>query len=94
MALQGKYGWVKGLAEEDAAWLAELPFTLSVPSRRIIVAHAGLLPGVPLDKQSLNDIYTVGLHTRTVTPEATHVDHLVAQCVWSSSALRRKRWER
>ncbi len=57
--LQAKYAWVTGLSAEDAAWMAELPFTLSIPSRRIIVAHAGVLPGVPLAQQSLADLYTV-----------------------------------
>ena len=56
---QAKYAWVTGLSPEDAAWMAELPFTLSVPSRRIIIAHAGVLPGVPLPQQSLGDLYTV-----------------------------------
>ena len=53
------YSWVGGLAAEDAAWLAELPFTLSLPSRRVLVSHAGLLPGVPLPQQALDDMYTV-----------------------------------
>ena len=57
--LQAKYAWVTGLSAEDAAWMAELPFTLSIPSRRIIVAHAGVLPGLPLLQQSLADLYTV-----------------------------------
>ena len=57
--LQAKYAWATGLSAEDAAWMAELPFTLSIPSRRIIVAHAGVLPGVPLPQQSLADLYTV-----------------------------------
>ncbi len=58
--LQAKNAWVTGLSADDAAWMAELPFTLSIPSRRIIVAHAGVLPGVPLAQQSLADLYTVG----------------------------------
>lgn len=53
------YRWVGGLAAEDAAWLAELPFTLSLPSRRVLVSHAGLLPGVPLPQQALDDMYTM-----------------------------------
>ena len=57
--LQAKYAWVTGLSADDAAWMAELPFTLSVPSRNIIIAHAGVLPGVPLSHQSLADLYTV-----------------------------------
>ena len=59
LRLQAKYAWVTGLSAEDAAWMAELPFTLSIPSRRIIITHAGVLPGVPLSQQSLADLYTV-----------------------------------
>ena len=48
-----------GMSAEDAAWMAALPFSLSVPSRRFIVAHAGLVPGVPLSQQPLDAMYTV-----------------------------------
>jgi hypothetical protein len=56
---QKKFAWVTGMSADDAAWMAGLPFSLSVPSRRFIVAHAGLVPGVPLCQQPLDAMYTV-----------------------------------
>mmetsp|Transcript_6065 Transcript_6065/g.9927 ORF Transcript_6065/g.9927 Transcript_6065/m.9927 type:complete len:422 (+) Transcript_6065:160-1425(+) len=73
-AQKSKYDWVKkGLSDEDIEWLAELPYTITIPSRLlqqpqdsdyetmqdqdVIVVHAGLLPNVSLDEQ----------HTRTMT---------------------------
>lgn len=55
--------WMKDLSKEDHQWLLALPFTLSFPTRNIIVTHAGLLPGVDLANQSLSDL----IHLRDVT---------------------------
>ena len=68
MWAQAVYSWVAGLAAEDAAWLEELPFTLSLPSRRVLVSHAGLLPGVPLQQQALDSLYTVSVTCQGLGP--------------------------
>ena len=37
-------------------FLRELPFTLTIPHLNAIIVHAGLIPGVPLFKQSSDDL--------------------------------------
>lgn len=58
-AEEGKTAWVSQMAPEDATWLRELPFTLRIPSHNILVVHAGLLPGLPLDQQPLAPLLTM-----------------------------------
>lgn len=57
-----KFQWVTQLQKEEVDWLYELPYALHVPTRQILVVHAGLLPGTPLEKQSLDAF----LHMRCV----------------------------
>ena len=59
---QEKFQWVKNLQQEQVDWLSQLPYAVHIPSRQIIVVHAGLLPGVTLDLQIPN----VFLHIRCV----------------------------
>ncbi len=59
------YGWVTELQQGQVDWLSELPYAIHIPTRQIIVAHAGLLPGLPLEKQE-PDVF---LHIRCVKPE-------------------------
>ena len=47
------------LTPDDAAYLRSLPFTLSVPSHKVLVVHAGLVPGIPLEEQQLEDLIEV-----------------------------------
>ncbi len=47
-----KVKWVANLPEESLDWLLDLPYAIHVPSRMIIVAHAGLLPGTALENQT------------------------------------------
>ena len=39
--------------------MQQTPFSLSIPSHGCIVAHAGLVPGVPLHQQQLYDLIEV-----------------------------------
>lgn len=48
-----KHEWVKDLKAEDAAWLAQLPWTISLPSHGITVVHGGLVPEVGLSDHPL-----------------------------------------
>eukprot|EP00873_Tetraselmis_striata_P038153 jgi/Tetstr1/458417/TSEL_044852.t1 len=61
-----KHAWVKNLSEEDAAWMSALPFTIAIPCYNIMIVHAGLVPGVPLQDQSCTDMYKM----RDVIPAA------------------------
>lgn len=60
-----KYEWVTKLQQEQLDWLSELPYAIHIPTRQIIVVHAGLVPGVPLDKQEPDAF----LHIRCVRRE-------------------------
>ena len=59
MAQEEKSKWLQELGEERANWLAQLPFSLSVPSLNLLVVHAGLIPGIPLKEQSLKTLTEV-----------------------------------
>ena len=59
MAQEEKFQWLQELGEERAKWLAQLPFSLSVPSLSLLVVHAGLIPGIPLKEQSLKTLTEV-----------------------------------
>ena len=61
--LDKKGKWLLQLSNEDIEWLFSLPYTLSFPSRQTVVVHAGLVPGVDLESQSLDNM----LHLRDVT---------------------------
>ncbi|XP_066936307.1 bis(5'-nucleosyl)-tetraphosphatase PrpE [asymmetrical]-like [Clytia hemisphaerica] len=51
-----RWQWVKGLNCDDIDYLKELPYTLSFPDFNAIVVHAGLLPKVDLENQSIKDM--------------------------------------
>lgn len=61
-APSSKYAWTTELTKIVQEWLQDLPYAIHIPSRSIIVVHAGLLPGVPLEEQHLD----VFLHMRCV----------------------------
>ena len=66
-SLSPKLEWMKKLSGEELRWLFELPFTISIPSLSVCVVHAGLLPRLPLDQQSHDDM----LHMRDVSYDPT-----------------------
>lgn len=66
-----KHGRVT-LSDEDVMWLSELPYTITIPcsllkadseSHRelqdITIVHAGLVPGIDLEKQSIETMVTI-----------------------------------
>lgn len=48
--------YVPDLGEKQLQWLAALPFTIRFPHYGVVVAHAGLVPGVPRAAQALRDV--------------------------------------
>ncbi|KAL4439849.1 hypothetical protein ABPG75_002850 [Micractinium tetrahymenae] len=56
MPKPAKHHWVPGLEESLAALLADLPFTLQLPAYNVILVHAGLVPGMPLEQQLWTDL--------------------------------------
>ena len=57
--MQDKWRWLERLSQRDVQYLADTPFSLSIPSHGVIVVHAGLVPGVPLEDQKLYDLIEV-----------------------------------
>lgn len=54
--LKHKNKWMKHLTNEEIDHLISLPYTISIPSLNSIIVHAGLIPGVKLEAQSLHDL--------------------------------------
>ena len=52
--LSEEFSWLRELTQEDLHWVSQLPYTIQIPSRRIIITHAGLVPGVALEEQDLD----------------------------------------
>jgi hypothetical protein len=57
--MQPSYQYLKDFTEEDVEYFRQMPFSLSIPSHGVLVVHAGIVPGVPLEQQKLNDLITV-----------------------------------
>jgi len=51
--------WVEALKPDEAAFLAELPFTYAIPSHGLLIVHAGMVPNRPKLMQDWLDIYMV-----------------------------------
>eukprot|EP01126_Amoeba_proteus_P061371 TRINITY_DN8236_c0_g1_i2.p2 TRINITY_DN8236_c0_g1~~TRINITY_DN8236_c0_g1_i2.p2 ORF type:complete len:155 (+),score=26.51 TRINITY_DN8236_c0_g1_i2:688-1152(+) len=51
--------WSENLLEEEINFLCSLPYTVSVPQFGVIVVHAGLIPGIPLDQQHRSVMYKI-----------------------------------
>ncbi len=58
-----KFQWLHQLSQEELNWAHSLPYTISVPSKGIVIAHAGLVPGVELTQQDPDHM----LHMRDLT---------------------------
>lgn len=44
---------------EDIAWLQDLPYTITIPSLKITVVHAGLVPGASYESQTYENMVTI-----------------------------------
>ena len=58
-SLPPHYSYVKELSDADLQWLADLPYTLTLPSLSSIVVHAGVNPALPLEAQLPADMYSI-----------------------------------
>lgn len=80
-----RYRWLLLLKEDDFTFLQQLPYTISIPSKRALTVHAGLVPGVPLECQSLENL----THMRNIT----HEDYFSGRgLVGSSKADQGEAW--
>ncbi|KAL8619120.1 hypothetical protein ACOMHN_019392 [Nucella lapillus] len=78
-SLPERYKWLLDLTGEDFTFLQELPYTLSIPSLSVLVVHGGLVPGKPLEFQSLEDLS----HMRNIVQE----DYFSGRGLVGSSSL-------
>eukprot|EP01127_Copromyxa_protea_P021553 TRINITY_DN7449_c0_g1_i1.p1 TRINITY_DN7449_c0_g1~~TRINITY_DN7449_c0_g1_i1.p1 ORF type:complete len:252 (+),score=49.91 TRINITY_DN7449_c0_g1_i1:56-811(+) len=63
--------WYNDLTPEEAKFLLELPFTISIPQFNVIVVHAGLVPGIPLKDQHHGTMYRLRNLVKKVDQEGT-----------------------
>ncbi len=56
---QPKYKYLEQFSEEDVEYFRQMPFSLSIPSHGVLVVHAGIVPGTPLEDQLLDDLINV-----------------------------------
>lgn len=60
-----KWEWVKGMSQDDAQFLRELPYSLTISlgggSDVIRIVHAGIVPGKALEEQNPRDLITVNM---------------------------------
>ncbi|XP_077995569.1 bis(5'-nucleosyl)-tetraphosphatase PrpE [asymmetrical]-like [Glandiceps talaboti] len=57
--LSKKYKWTAELNQSDWDYLSELPYTITIHSKKMIIVHAGLVPGKPLSRQQAPDMITM-----------------------------------
>ncbi len=58
--MQPKYGgYLQHFTAQDVAYFRDMPFSLSIPSHGVLVAHAGIVPEKPLEQQLLIDMLNV-----------------------------------
>lgn len=55
-SMKEKFSWLHRLSAEDIEWAMELPFTIRIPSRKITVVHAGMVPGVEVEHQTPDNL--------------------------------------
>lgn len=70
---KSNYSWIfnvnpastDSLSDDDIQWMAELPYSLRIPKdivgsdKDVVIVHAGLVPGVDLQDQSIDDMVTL-----------------------------------
>ena len=66
-----RYEWTDAMSEADVEFVRTLPYTLSLPLHNAIVVHAGLVPGVALEEQSLHHMVSM----RTLRPAGAGGGH-------------------
>lgn len=58
--MQADYEYLRDFSDADVEYFRQMPFSLSIPSHGVLVVHAGVVPGIPLEEQQLYDLITVG----------------------------------
>ncbi len=55
----GHLAVAQSLTEPDFAWLEALPHYIRIPEQDVVVVHAGVVPGKPVEEQSAIDLMTM-----------------------------------
>ena len=53
------FAFVRNLTGADARFLREMPWTLEIPAVAAVAVHAGLVPGVAVNRQNPSDVFTM-----------------------------------
>ena len=51
-----KNNWISQMSPEDKQWLCDLPYTIRIPDKGVIIVHAGFVPGISLQVQRQEDM--------------------------------------
>jgi len=57
--IREKYEWVKDLKRKYLKFLEGLPYAVKIPSHKLIVVHAGIVPGTELEQQDMYSMYSM-----------------------------------
>ncbi len=87
-SLLEKFDWMAHLSKEELEWLSELPYTIYIPSRRITIVHAGLVPGVPIHDQDPNHM----LHMRDLKYDTDSSQWTACEQVSSDTEAWGSKW--
>jgi hypothetical protein len=68
------------LREDDWAWLEALPRWIELPEHQALVVHAGLVPGVPLERQDPQHLLTM----RSICPDGRASPRIEDGVPWAS----------
>jgi hypothetical protein len=56
LSLSDKNKWIKELTRNQIDYLVSMSYTIRIPSLNLMVVHAGLVPGVPLQSQHFENM--------------------------------------
>jgi bis(5'-nucleosyl)-tetraphosphatase (symmetrical) len=68
-----KYRWTDNMSAADLDLIRKMPFTISIPQHNAIVVHAGLVPGIELDRQDPLNMVTMRNLLKKETKDACAV---------------------
>ena len=54
--LPKRYTYLNEFNRDDFAFIEQLPYSVSIPHLNAVIVHAGLVPGIPLHRQSCEDL--------------------------------------
>ncbi|KAF0717938.1 Aste57867_2000 [Aphanomyces stellatus] len=69
-----RYSYVHDLSDADVEFLEQLPFTIDLPQVNAMVVHAGIVPGVSLEEQSLGHLYKMRFLKRSSISTVTALE--------------------